>query len=118
MQAQKATFAIAANLSDPLDKKGITKADLWNYMKRKCGVESRNDISEMQWTQLSAELKAAETNPQLFNDLCERIKQLTTAAQESDVPTPEEPAEQEESEESASSETPPEETEETKQTPF
>ncbi|RKU20901.1 hypothetical protein C6503_05310 [Candidatus Poribacteria bacterium] len=93
-QAQKATFAIAANLSDPLEKKGITKADLWNYMKRKCGVESRNDINEMQWTQLSAELKAAETTPQLLNDLCERIKQLTTASQESEVPAPEEPADQ------------------------
>ncbi len=89
-QAQKATFAIAANLSEPLEAKGITKADLWNYMKRKCGVESRNDINEMQWTQLSAELKAAETTPQLLNDLCERIKQLTAAAQESDVPATEE----------------------------
>ena len=85
-QAQKATFAIAANLSDPLEAKGITKADLWNYMKRKCGVESRNDISEMQWTQLSAELKAAETTPQLLDDLCERIKQLTAATNESEVP--------------------------------
>ena len=94
-QAQKATFAIAANLSDSLEEKGVTKADLWNYMKRKCGVESRNDINEMQWTQLSAELKAAETTPQLLNDLCERIKQLTAAAQESDVPAPEEPANQE-----------------------
>ena len=93
-RAQKATFAIAANLSDPLEEKGITKADLWNYMKRKCGVESRNDISEMQWTQLSAELKAAETAPQLLNDLCERIKQLTAAATESEVPvTAEEPEE-------------------------
>ena len=89
-QAQKAAFAIAANLSDPLEKKGITKADLWNYIKRKYSVESRNDMSEVQWTQLSAELKAAETAPQLLNDLCERIKQLTTASQESDVPVPEE----------------------------
>ena len=48
-------------------------------------------MTEMQWTQLSAELKAAETAPQLLNDLCERIKQLTAAAQESDVPAPEEP---------------------------
>ena len=94
-QAQKATFAIAANLSDSLEEKGVTKADLWNYMKRKCGVESRNDINEMQWTQLAAELKAAETTPQLLNDLCERIKQLTAAAQESDVPAPEEPTNQE-----------------------
>lgn len=90
-QAQKAAFAIANNLAEPLEKKGITKADLWDYIKRKYSVESRNDMSEMQWTQLSAELKAAETTPQLLNDLCERIKQLTTASQESEVPAAEEP---------------------------
>ena len=113
-QAQKATFAIAANLSDSLEAKGITKADLWNYMKRKCGVESRNDISEMQWTQLSAELKAAETAPQLLNDLCERIKQLTAAAQESEVPTPEEP----EDKPATSPETPKTEAGQSDKTPF
>ena len=94
-QAQKAAFAIANNLAEPLEKKGVTKAALWDYIKRKYSVESRNDMSEMQWTQLSAELKAAETSPQLLDDLCERIKQLTAAAQESDVPASEEPAEQE-----------------------
>ena len=58
--AQKAAFAIANNLSGPLEGKGIGKADLWNYIKRKYGVESRDDMSELQWTQLSAELKAGE----------------------------------------------------------
>ncbi len=115
VQAQKAAFAIANNLADPLEKKGITKEDLWNYIKRKYSVESRNDMSEMQWTQLSAELKAAETTPQLLNDLCERIKQLTTAANESEVPTPEEPAEQEES---SPSETPSAETAEANKAQF
>ena len=115
VQAQKAAFAIANNLADPLEKKGITKEDLWNYIKRKYSVESRNDMSEMQWTQLSAELKAAETTPQLLNDLCERIKQLATAANESEVPTPEEPTEQEES---SSSETPSAETAEANKEPF
>ena len=85
-QAQKAAFAIANNLAEPLEKKGITKAALWDYIKRKYSVESRNDMTEMQWTQLAAELKAAETNPQLLNDLCERIKQLTAATNESEVP--------------------------------
>ncbi len=94
-QAQKAAFAIANNLEAPLGKNGITKADLWTYIKRKYSVESRNDMTEMQWTQLSAELKAAETSPQLLADLCERIKQLTAASQESEVPAPEEPAAQE-----------------------
>ena len=113
-QAQKAAFAIANNLAEPLEKKGITKAALWDYIKRKYSVESRNDMSEMQWTQLSAELKAAETAPQLLNDLSERIKQLTAAAQESDVPAPEEPAADQETassdeskEETATAEGPP-----------
>lgn len=91
--AQKATFAIANNLVEPFEKASISKGDLWNYMKRKCNVESRNDISEQQWTQLSAELKAAETTPKLFEELCKRIKQLTTANEESEVPTVNEPDE-------------------------
>ena len=90
--AQKAAFAIANNLEGPLEKKGIGKADLWNYIKRKYSVESRNDMSEMQWTQLSAELKAAETSAKLLDELCERIKQLTAASQESEVPTADESA--------------------------
>ena len=93
--AQKAAFAIANNLEGPLGGKGITKADLWNYIKRKYSVESRNDMSEMQWTQLSAELKAAETAPKLLDELCERIKQLTAASQESEVPESGESANQE-----------------------
>lgn len=88
--AQKATFAIANQLSEQLEKAGVSKADLWNYMKCKCSVESKNDISEQQWTQLSAEFKAAETNPTLFDDLCKRVKQLTTAKDESEVPPSEE----------------------------
>ena len=93
--AQKAAFAIANNLAGPLEKKGVSKADLWDYIKRRYSVESRNDMSEIQWTQLSAELKAAETAPKLLDELCERIKQLTAAAQESEVPEPEEPENQE-----------------------
>ena len=89
--AQKAAFAIASNLAEPLEKKGVTKADLWDYIKRRYSVESRNDMSEMQWTQLSAELKAAETAPKLLDELCERIKQLTAATHESEVPASEAP---------------------------
>ena len=91
--AQKAAFAIANNLAAPLEKRGIAKEDLWNYIKRRYSVESRSDMSEMQWTELSAELKAAETAPKLFDELCERIKKLTAASQQSEVPTSEEPAE-------------------------
>lgn len=93
--AQKAAFAIANQLADPLEKHGITKAELWNYIKRRYSVESRNDMSDIQWTQLAAELKAAETVPKLLEELCTRIKQSTTANQESEVPTVEEPAQEE-----------------------
>lgn len=93
--AQKATFAIANKLSGSLEKASISKGDLWNYMKRKCSVQSRNDISERQWTELSSELKAAETDATLFKALCKRIKQLTTASDESEVPTVKEPDETE-----------------------
>ena len=112
--AQKAAFAIANNLEAPLEGKGIGKADLWNYIKRKYGVESRNDMSEMQWTQLSAELKAAETSPQLLDELCQRIKQLTSAAQESEVPAPEES----ENQETASSDGAPAKDTQTQDSPF
>ncbi len=90
--AQKAAFAIANNLAAPLKKKGITKEALWNYIKRRYSVASRNDMTEMQWTQLAAELKAAETAPKLLDELCERIQQLTAASQASEVPTREEAA--------------------------
>lgn len=85
--AQKAAFAIANNLEEPLEQKGIDKAALWNYIKRKYSVESRNDMTEQQWTQLSAELKAAETTPNLLDELCKRIQQLNAATEESEVPT-------------------------------
>ena len=93
--AQKAAFAIANNLEKPLEGKGLGKADLWNYIKRRYSVESRNDMSEVQWTQLAAELKAAETTPKLLDELCDRIKQLTTATQESEVPVVKETEDQE-----------------------
>ncbi len=85
--AQKAAFAMAEKLSEQLEKQNISKGDFWNYVKRRYSVESRNDMTEQQWTQLSAELKAAETAPKMFEELCKRIKQLTAANEESEVPT-------------------------------
>lgn len=109
--AQKAAFAIANKLEGPLKAKGVSKADLWDYIKRRYNVESRNDMREQQWTELAAELKAAETAPQLLDDLCQRINQLTAAAQGSEVPTPEDPEEQETAapEDTKTEESPPQE---------
>lgn len=103
--AQKAAFAIAEKLSDQLNKNDITKENFWNYVKRRYSVESRNDMSEQQWTQLSAELKAAETAPNLFEELCKRIKQLATANDQSEVPTVKESDETENYDESETEQT-------------
>ena len=47
---------------------------MWDYIKSKYEVESRNDMTEQQWTELSVELKAAETTPKLFEALIKRVK--------------------------------------------
>lgn len=84
--AQKAAFALSAKLEGRLKKRGIARSDFWSYVRRRYAVESRNDMTEQQWTQLSAELKAAETSKKLFNQLLTRIRQLEAAVEASEVP--------------------------------
>ncbi len=88
--AQKTAFAVSAKLEGRLEKRGIARSDFWSYVRRRYAVKSRNDMTEQQWTQLSAELKAAETSKKLFNQLLTRIRQLEAAVEASEVPeTPE-----------------------------
>ena len=84
--AQKAAFAMASKLEGKLEEQNITKSDFWNYVKRRYGVESRNDMTEQQWTQLSAELQAGASAPELFKELVGRIQQLEAAAKTSELP--------------------------------
>lgn len=84
--AQKAAFALSAKLEGRLKKQGIARSDFWSYVRRRYGVESRNDMTEQQWTQLSAELKAAENSKKVFNQMLSRIRQLEAAAEASEVP--------------------------------
>ena len=72
--AQKAAFAIANKLTPALEKADVSKEMLWEYVKRKFEVDSRNDMTEMQWTELAAQLTAAQTTPELFDQL---VKQIT-----------------------------------------
>ena len=89
--AQKAAFAMASKLEGKLEEQSITKSDFWNYVKRRYAVESRNDMTELQWTQLSAELQAGASTPELFKELVGRIRQLDAAAKTSEVPEKPEP---------------------------
>jgi len=83
--AQKASFAIANKLAHALQENGISKEMLWAYVKHKFSVEKRNEMTEMQWTQLAAELKAAETTPKLFKQLCENVKKSVVQADGTNV---------------------------------
>ena len=120
--AQKAAFSMATKLEGKLEEQGITKSDFWNYVKRRYAVESRNDMTELQWTQLSAELQAGASAPELFKELVERIQQLEAAAQTSEVPASPEPPltlnEEGADSEYADSETPSEGSEAGENTPF
>ena len=120
--AQKAAFAMASKLEGKLEEQGITKPDFWDYVKRRYGVESRNDMTELQWTQLSAELQAGASTPELFKELVGRIRQLDAAAKTSEVPEkPESPLTLNEKgvdSEYAESETPSENSGEAENTPF
>ena len=120
--AQKAAFSMATKLEGKLEEQSITKSDFWNYVKRRYAVESRNDMTELQWTQLSAELQASASTPELFKELVERIQQLEAAAQTSEVPASPEPPltlnEEGADSEYADSETPSEGSEAGENTPF
>ena len=105
-KAKKATFAVVAELIEVLLGDGITKADLWNYMKRKCGVENENDITIVQWSKLTSELKGAKDNPEKMEELCVSIKQLMAASEDVETDKPEqEAAETTEASEASESET-------------
>jgi hypothetical protein len=84
--AQKAAFAVAGKLEARLEEQGLTRSDFWNYVKRRYNVASRNDMTEFQWTQLSAELQAAESDPQIFKQVIDRIHQLDAATKSSEIP--------------------------------
>jgi len=77
--AQKSTFATYHRLRERLEKEGIKQEDFWGYVKRRYRVESRNDMTERQWVELSAELKAAEGSEMLFSDMVKRVKQSMAA---------------------------------------
>jgi hypothetical protein len=100
--AQKAAFTVANKLQERLEEQGVTQPDFWDYVRRRYGVESRNDMSELQWTQLSAELQASQSSPELFEQMMARMRQTDAAAASSEVPEKSEPPPEPDSESTAS----------------
>ena len=71
---KRMSYAVAKTLYDPLAKQGITKEILWDYIKNKYNIASSNDMKEQQWAELSAILKGAQTEQQLFDNFVDDIK--------------------------------------------
>jgi len=91
---QKAAFSLAQKLREPLEKRGISQNDFWNYVRRRFHVSSRNEMTEEHWSRLSAELRAAMEDAALFDDFVKRIEQVINATRATEIPTetaPEEP---------------------------
>ena len=89
--AQKTAFALSTKLGKR-SKNRESRVMIFGVM---CGgvmeSRSRNDMTENQWTELSAELKAAEGSKKVFNQLLSRIRQLGAAVGASEVPEKSEP---------------------------
>lgn len=86
--AQKAAFALATKLKDKLEQQSVSQENFWSYVKTRFGVESRNQMSEVDWTTLAAELTAASSKRELFQEFIKKIKQIQAASQESEVTKP------------------------------
>ena len=84
---QKSVFAAAKEMEKRFTGEDVSTGDFWGYVKRRYSVESRNDMSDQQWSQLSAELQAAKTDKELFAELIKRILQTKAAEESSDVET-------------------------------
>ena len=72
--ARRTAFAIASQLKPKLDKQSITPDDLWAYIKVDFGVDSRSELSELDWVKVAARLHSAQRHKILFDELCEKIK--------------------------------------------
>ena len=70
---------MALKLKDKLEQQGVKEKDFWGYVKRQYHVESRSDMTESQWMQLSKELQEAEGGAESFKSLVTRIKQFGAA---------------------------------------
>lgn len=75
---QKATFAEANKLYDKFAEKEITKETFWNFIKAAFKVESRNDMTIQDWTELHAKLQASNESTNVLNELTENINTWKT----------------------------------------
>lgn len=71
-RARRACFAIADKL--PFSDSGLNKDQLWQWVLEQFNVKSRSDLTEQNWVQLEARLRAAEQNPPIFKGLVTQLR--------------------------------------------
>ena len=71
---RKASFAAASRLRPHLQKAGITNDALWSWIKNRYSVESRTELTLIEWAKTSAEFNAALRDSQMLQILIQRIK--------------------------------------------
>ena len=83
---QKAAFAIAQRLRDALERREISQEDLWNFVRRRFNVQSRNDMREEQWALLVSEWDAATTSKGRFEELVTKVARIQQAERDASEP--------------------------------
>lgn len=73
-RARDSSFAIAYQMTDRMEKAGVTSDDLWRYIKVHHKVSSRKDLTEKQWVRIEARLRAASKSQRLFYILMYKVK--------------------------------------------
>lgn len=72
--ARRMCFAFAKELMPRLNEHDISEADYWDYVKADFGVDSRSELTALQWIKISARLHSAKRHKVLFDELCEKVK--------------------------------------------
>ena len=71
---KKTAFAIIDTLKPQLAIAGLSEESVWEWVKSEYGVQSRSELSEIQWAIVSARLSAAQRDHQLFSVLCDAVR--------------------------------------------
>ena len=74
---QRRVYAILGDLAEPFAKSGITASDYWQMIASEFSQDRYPcDLKVSEWARLGATLNAARREPDLFNRLVRKVKNL------------------------------------------
>lgn len=63
---RRGAFAAMRDLSDRFADAGLHTEQVWDYLKADAGVETRSQLTAVQWASIACRLQALRRNPMLF----------------------------------------------------